>query len=61
MHSIEMTDMQRRNAEILAFDALFYIQKKKHSLKEEEVNELLELFKCDTKSEWENLFMISTT
>ena len=51
MHTIEMTDIQRRNAEILAFDALFYIKTKRHSLREEEVNELLELFQCDTKSE----------
>ena len=50
-HKIEVTDIQRRNLEILAFDALFYIKKKRHSLREEEVNELLELLQCDTKCE----------
>ena len=38
---IELTDIQRRNLEILVFDALFYIKHKRHSLKEDEVNELL--------------------
>ena len=38
---IELTDIQRRNLEILVFDALFYIKTKRHSLKEDEVNELL--------------------
>jgi len=51
MPSIKLTDIQRRNAEILAFDALFYIKKKKHSLTEEDVTELLEIFQCDTKCE----------
>ena len=41
MSKIELTDIQRRNLEILVFDALFYIKKKRHSLTEDEVNELL--------------------
>ena len=43
MSKIELTDIQRRNLEILVFDALFYIKKKRHSLTEDEVNELSRL------------------
>ena len=44
---IELTDIQRRNLEILIFDALFYIKKKRHSLTEDEVNELLTIFEIE--------------
>ena len=49
MSKIELTDTQRRNLEILVFDALFYIKKKKHSLTEDEVNELLTILEIDHK------------
>tara|TARA_B100000941_G_C28185708_1_gene389328 strand:+ start:45 stop:227 length:183 start_codon:yes stop_codon:yes gene_type:complete len=41
---LSLTDIQKRNLEILVMDALYYVKKKKHSLDEEEINELLELF-----------------
>ncbi len=41
---LSLTDIQKRNLEILVMDALYYVKKKKHSLTEEEINELLELF-----------------
>ena len=47
---IELTDIQRRNLEILVFDALFYIKKKRHSLTEDEVNELLTILEIEPKS-----------
>ena len=46
---IELTDIQRRNLEILVFDALFYIKKKRHSLTEDEVNELLTILEIEPK------------
>tara|TARA_Y100001973_G_scaffold7215_1_gene9986 strand:- start:736 stop:912 length:177 start_codon:yes stop_codon:yes gene_type:complete len=46
---IELTDIQRRNLEILVFDALFYIKKKRHSLTEDEINELLTILQIDRK------------
>ena len=49
MSKIELTDIQRRNLEILVFDALFYIKKKRHSLTEDEVNELLTILQIDHK------------
>ena len=49
MSTIELTDIQRRNLEILIFDALFYIKKKRHSLTEDEVNELLTIFEIENK------------
>ena len=49
MNKIELTDIQRRNLEILVFDALFYIKKKRHSLTEDEVNELLTILEIDHK------------
>ena len=49
MSKIELTDTQRRNLEILVFDALFYIKKKRHSLTEDEVNELLTILQIDPK------------
>ena len=49
MSKIELTDTQRRNLEILVFDALFYIKKKRHSLTEDEVNELLTILQIDHK------------
>ena len=49
MSKIELTDIQRRNLEILVFDALFYIKKKRHSLTEDEVNELLTILQIDPK------------
>ena len=49
MSKIELTDIQRRNLEILVFDALFYIKKKKHSLTESEINELLTILEIDHK------------
>ena len=49
MSKIELTDIQRRNLEILVFDALFYIKKKRHSLTEDEVNELLTILEIDHK------------
>ena len=50
MSKIELTDIQRRNLEILVFDALFYIKKKRHSLTEDEVNELLTILQIDHKN-----------
>ena len=50
MSTIELTDIQRRNLEILVFDALFYIKKKRHSLTEDEVNELLTILEIEPKS-----------
>ena len=50
MSKIELTDIQRRNLEILIFDALFYIKKKRHSLTEDEVNELLTILQIDHKN-----------
>ena len=50
MSKIELTDIQRRNLEILVFDALFYIKKKRHSLTEDEVNELLTILEIEPKS-----------
>ena len=47
MTTIELTDIQRRNLEILIFDALFYIKKKRHSLTEDEINELLTIFRIE--------------
>ena len=44
---LSLTDIQKRNLEILVMDALYYVKKKKHSLDEEEINELLELFQND--------------
>jgi len=44
---LSLTDIQKRNLEILVMDALYYVKKKKHSLDEEEINELLELFHND--------------
>ena len=44
---LSLTDIQKRNLEILVMDALYYVKKKKHSLTEEEINELLELFNND--------------
>ena len=52
MSKIELTDIQRRNLEILVFDALFYIKKKRHSLKEEEVNELLTIIQREQIPLW---------
>ena len=49
MSKIELTDIQRRNLEILVFDALFYIKKKRHSLTEDEVKELLTILEIDHK------------
>ena len=49
MSKIELTDIQRRNLEILVFDALFYIKKKRHSLTEGEINELLTILEIDHK------------
>ena len=49
MTTIELTDIQRRNLEILVFDALFYIKKKRHSLTEDEINELLTIFEIEPK------------
>ena len=49
MSTIELTDIQRRNLEILIFDALFYIKKKRHSLTEDEINELLTIFEIENK------------
>ena len=49
MSKIELTDTQRRNLEILVFDALFYIKKKRHSLTEDEINELLTILEIDHK------------
>jgi len=49
MSTIELTDIQRRNLEILVFDALFYIKKKRHSLTEDEVNELLTILEIEPK------------
>ena len=50
MNKLELTDIQRRNLEILVFDALFYIKKKRHSLTEDEVNELLTILQIDHKN-----------
>ena len=50
MSTIELTDIQRRNLEILVFDALFYIKKKRHSLTEDEVNELLTILEIEPKT-----------
>ena len=50
MNNLELTDIQRRNLEILVFDALFYIKKKRHSLTEDEVNELLTILQIDHKN-----------
>ena len=50
MSKIELSDIQRRNLEILVFDALFYIKKKRHSLTEDEVNELLTILQIDHKN-----------
>ena len=44
---LSLTDIQKRNLEILVMDALYYVKKKKHSLTEEEINELVELFHDD--------------
>ena len=44
---LSLTDIQKRNLEILVMDALYYVKKKKHSLTEEEINELVELFHND--------------
>ena len=49
MSTIELTDIQRRNLEILVFDALFYIKKKRHSLTEDEVKELLTILEIEPK------------
>ena len=49
MSKIELTDIQRRNLEILVFDALFYIKKKRHSLTEDEINELITVLQIDHK------------
>ena len=50
MNKLELTDIQRRNLEILVFDALFYIKKIRHSLTEDEVNELLTILQIDHKN-----------
>ena len=50
MSKIELTDIQRRNLEILVFDALFYIKKKRHSLTEDEINELITVLQIDHKN-----------
>ena len=50
MNKLELTDIQRRNLEILVFDALFYIKKKRHSLTEDEVNELLTILQINHKN-----------
>ena len=50
MNKLELTDIQRRNLEILVFDALFYIKKKRHSLTEDEINELLTILQIDHKN-----------
>ena len=49
MNNLELTDIQRRNLEILVFDALFYIKKKRHSLTEDEINELITVLQIDHK------------
>ena len=49
MNKLELTDIQRRNLEILVFDALFYIKKKRHSLTEDEINELITVLQIDHK------------
>ena len=49
MSKIELTDIQRRNLEILVVDALFYIKTKKHSLTEDEINELITILQIDHK------------
>ena len=48
--TIQLTDIQRRNLEILVFDALYHIKTKKHSLTESEVNELLTILEVDHKN-----------
>ena len=47
--TIQLTDIQRRNLEILVFDALYHIKTKKHSLTEEEVDELLKILEIERK------------
>ena len=47
--TIQLTDIQRRNLEILVFDALYYIKTKKHSLTEKEVDELLKILEIERK------------
>ena len=47
--TIQLTDIQRRNLEILVFDALYQIKTKKHSLTESEVNELLTILEIKRK------------
>ena len=50
--ALEVTDIQRRNLEILIMDARYWAKhKKKHPLTNEEVDELLEIVQCDTKCE----------
>ena len=52
MAVIELTDIQQRNLEILVMEAGYWSKHKhKHPLKGEEVDELLEILRCDTKSE----------
>ena len=47
--TIQLADIQRRNLEILVFDALYHIKTKKHSLTESEVNELLSILEIKRK------------
>ena len=47
--TIQLTDIQRRNLEILVVDGLFYIKTKKHSLTEDEINELITILQIDHK------------
>ena len=49
LSTIQLTDIQRRNLEILVFDALYHIKTKKHSLTESEVDELLEILEIERK------------
>ena len=49
LSTIQLTDIQRRNLEILVFDALYHIKTKKHSLTEKEVDELLKILEIERK------------
>ena len=48
--TIQLTDIQRRNLEILVFDALYHVKTKKHSLTEVEIIELLKIMELDHKN-----------
>ena len=50
LSTIQLTDIQRRNLEILVFDALYHIKTKKHSLTESEVSELMTILEVDHKN-----------